>query len=151
MIGLATSLMGMAISESHVGRVYPPTEPYVVSAAKVHEFAAALHDDNPAYAGPTPIAPPTFAVVISASAWQALFDDPELELELRRTVHGDQRFDWERPLRVGDAITGTLSITKLRMRGATEMITIAVELITVEGERVATATSTLIHNREVAA
>jgi acyl dehydratase len=141
----------MPISESHVGRVYPPTEPYVVSAAKIREFAAALQDDLPAYAGPEPIAPPTFAVVISAAAWGALFADPELGLELRRTVHGDQRFDWDRPLRTGDAVTGTLTITKFRARGATEMITIAVELATTEGERVCTATSTLIHNREVAA
>ena len=89
--------------------------------------------------------------MISAAAWESLFSDAELGLELRRTVHGDQRFEWDRPLRAGDAITGTLSITKLRVRGATEMITIAVELATVEGERVCTATSTLIHNREVAA
>ncbi|WP_028709140.1 FAS1-like dehydratase domain-containing protein [Propionicicella superfundia] len=141
----------MPISESHVGRVYPATEPYVVSAAKVHEFAAALQDDSPAYTGSDPIAPPTFAMVIGAAAWGALFSDPELGLELRRTVHGEQRFDWDRPLRTGDAVTGTLSITKFRARGATEMITIAVEVATTEGERICTATSTLIHNREVAA
>ena len=32
-----------------------------VSAAKIAEFARALGDDNPAYAGDAPIAPPTFA------------------------------------------------------------------------------------------
>lgn len=141
----------MPINESHVGTVYPPTEPYVVSAAKIHEFAAALGDANPAYAGPSPIAPPTFAVVLSAAAWDGLFADPDLGLELRRTVHGDQRFVWDRPLRAGDEVTGTLSITKFRARGATEMITVAVELSTTAGDRVCTATSTLIHNREEAA
>ena len=41
----------MAISEAHAGRRYPPTAPYEVSAAKIAEFAAALGDDNPRYAG----------------------------------------------------------------------------------------------------
>jgi acyl dehydratase len=141
----------MPINESHVGKVYPPTLPYVISAAKVHEFAAALGDDNPAYQGLSPIAPPTFAVVLAAAAWEDLFGDPELGLALKRTVHGDQKFVWDRPLRAGDEVTGTLSIAKFRARGATEMITISVDLATTDGERVCTATSTLVHNREVAA
>ena len=37
------------ISDIHVGRTYPPTVPYVVSAAKLAEFAQALGDgDNAA-------------------------------------------------------------------------------------------------------
>ena len=72
----------MAISEAHAGRRYPPTAPYAISAAKIAEFARALGDDNPAYAGDFPVAPPTFAAVISAPAWQQMFDDSELELAL---------------------------------------------------------------------
>lgn len=133
------------ISESHIGRTYPPTAPYVVSAAKVAEFAAALGDgDNPAYAGTDAIAPPTFAVVLSSAAWGAMFDDAELELSLSRTVHTDQRFTWTRPLRVGDEVTATLSIEKLRARGTSAFITLTVAL-DAAGERVCDATSTLLH------
>ena len=133
------------ISESHLGRTYPPTEPYVVSAAKVAEFAAALGDaTNPAYQGPQAIAPPTFAVVLSSAAWGAMFDDPELQLSLSRTVHTDQRFVWRRPLRVGDEVTARLRIDKLRARGTSAFITIVVEL-DAGGERVCDATSTLLH------
>lgn len=133
------------ISESHLGRSYPPTVPYVVSAAKVAEFAAALGEaDNPAYAGPDAVAPPTFAVVLSSAAWGAMFDDPELDLSLSRTVHTDQRFMWRRPLRVGDQVTATLRIEKLRSRGASAFITIVVEL-DAGGERLCDATSTLLH------
>ena len=133
------------ISETHVGRSYPPSAPYLVSAAKVAEFAAALGDaDNPAYAGPDAVAPPTFAVLLSSAAWQAMFDDPELELSLSSTVHTDQRFSWRRPLRVGDEVTATLNIEKFRARGSSAFITIVVAL-DAGGERICDATSTLLH------
>ena len=142
----------MPISEDHVGRSYPATAPYQVSRAKIAEFAAALGDAaNPAYAGAEPIAPPTFAVVLSSAAWDAIFADPELALSLSRTVHGDQRFTWARPLRAGDEVTASLTIAKVRARGATAIITIAVELATTGGEAVCTATSTLMHTNEAAA
>ncbi|MEA5652335.1 MAG: MaoC family dehydratase N-terminal domain-containing protein, partial [Cutibacterium granulosum] len=72
----------MPISKDHVGRTYPTTDPYHVSAAKITEFATAIRDDSPAYQGPDPVAPPTFAMVIAAHAWQRLFDDPDLGLRL---------------------------------------------------------------------
>ena len=134
------------ITDSHIGRTYPATDPYVVSAAKVAEFADALGDAaNPAYAGPDAVAPPTFAVVLSSAAWGAMFDDPELELSLSRTVHTDQRFTWRRPLRVGDQVTATLTIEKFRARGSSAFITIVVGLDDADGERVCDATSTLLH------
>ena len=143
----------MPISEAHVGTTYPATPPYQVSRAKIAEFAAALGDaENPAYRGSDPIAPPTFAVVLSSAAWSSMFDDPELGLSLSRTVHVDQRFVWTRPLRSGDEVTATLTIEKVRTRGATAIITIAVALRTISGEDVCTAVSTLMHTAaEVAA
>lgn len=136
------------ISDSHAGRSYPPTEPYEVTAAKIAEFAAALGDHNPAYRGDDPIAPPTFAAVIAGQAWQALWADEELGLELRRIVHGDQRISHNRPLRAGDRVTATLTIDKVRTRGTVDMINSRVTLATPAGEEVCTATSTFLHNRE---
>ena len=141
----------MAISQDHVGRTYPPTAPYEVTAAKVAEFAAAIGDDNPRYAGETAVAPPTFAAVLSATAWQAMFDDPELGLALRRIVHGDQRFDLQRPLRVGDRVTATLRIEKVRVRDTADIIAASVAVRTVAGEPVCTATATFFHSREAVA
>ena len=136
------------ISESHAGRSYPPTEPYEVTAAKIAEFAAALGDDNAAYRGDDPIAPPTFAAVIAGQAWQVLWADEELGLELRRIVHGDQRISHNRPLRSGDRVTATLTIDKVRTRGAVDMINSHVTLVTPADEEVCTASSTFLHNRE---
>ncbi len=141
----------MAVSEAHVGRTYPPTPPYAVSAAKIAEFARALGDDTPAYAGPAPVAPPTFAAVIAAPAWQQLFDDPELGLALSRIVHGDQRFDHRSPLRTGDVVAAALTIDKVRVRAGTEMITASVLITGADGTERATATATFVHSRPAAA
>jgi acyl dehydratase len=136
----------MPISDAHVGRSYPPTEPYEVSRAKIAEFATALGDaENPAYRGKNAIAPPTFAATLSAAAWGALFADPELDLALSRTVHVDQRFEYARPLRAGDEVTARLTIDKVRVRGGTAIISFSVSLDTTDGERVCTAASTLMH------
>jgi len=136
------------ITSDHVGRSYPATPAYRVSRAKIAEFATALGDPDPAYFDETsPIAPPTFAAVIAAQAWGAVFEDPELGLALHRTIHADQRFDIVRPLREGDDVVARLTIEKVRNRGNTDMVTIAVALSTAEGEELGTATSQLIHTR----
>ncbi|MBK9697402.1 MAG: MaoC family dehydratase N-terminal domain-containing protein [Propionibacteriaceae bacterium] len=142
----------MPISEVHQGRTYPATAPLRVTRERIRHFAAALSDaDNPAYAGPDPIAPPTFAVVLSSAAWGAMFEDPDLGLSLSRTVHVDQRFTWQRPLRDGDEVTAVLTIERVRPRGATAIIGISVELQTTAGEPLCTATSTLMHTSEESA
>ncbi|HEY9291328.1 MAG TPA: MaoC family dehydratase N-terminal domain-containing protein [Microlunatus sp.] len=138
------------IDESHAGRTYPPTEPYLVSGGKIAEFAAALGDDNPAYRGLDAIAPPTFAAVIAGRAWSALWEDEELGLELRRIVHGDQRINHRRPLRAGDRVSATLTIDKVRTRGSVDMINSSVLLTTGDGEEVCTASSNFLHNRDEA-
>jgi acyl dehydratase len=141
----------VAISEAHAGRRYPPTAPYAVSAAKITEFARALGDDNPAYAGEAAIAPPTFAAVISAQAWQQMFDDPELELALASIVHGDQRFVYRDPLRAGDVVSATLTIDKVRVRAGSEMISSSVVISGADGVERVTATATFVHSRAAAA
>ncbi len=130
-----------------MGRTYPPTAPYEVSAAKIAEFAAALGDPNPGYSGRAPVAPPTFAAVIGAAAWDGLFADPELDLSLQRVVHADQSFVWHRPLRTGDTVTGVLSIDKVRCRGAMEIVGVTVRMATLEGEPVVDSSSTFVHTR----
>lgn len=140
----------MAISPEHVGRSYPSTAVYDVTRQKIAEFARALGDENPAYFGDAPIAPPTFPAVIASAAWQPFFDDPELGLALHRTIHADQRFDYARPLRAGDRVRAELTIAKVRNRGPVAMVTIDVEVSDEKGERVVTATSQLIHTAEEA-
>jgi acyl dehydratase len=138
----------MPITADHAGRRYPPTPPYEVSAAKIAEFARALGDNSPAYFGEQPIAPPTFVAVISTAAWEAMFDDPELDLALRRIVHGDQRFTYQRPLRAGDVVHATLTIDRVRNRDTSDIISSSAEVETVDGELICTAEATFFHAHE---
>lgn len=137
----------MPITPEHAGRSYPPSVPYRVSRAKIAEFARAIGDANPAYFEDSPLAPPTFAAVIAAQAWSSLFDDPELDLALHRTMHGDQSFEVTRPLREGDDVVATLTIERVRNRGPLDMVSIVVDLA-VDGEPAVAARSTLMHTRE---
>ncbi|GAB3715418.1 FAS1-like dehydratase domain-containing protein [Mariniluteicoccus flavus] len=138
----------MPISSDHVGRTYPATPAYAVTRGKIQEFAAALGDDDPAYAGADPIAPPTFAIVVSSKAWEQVFADAELGLELSRTIHVDQSFAHARPLWAGDEVTATLTITGVRVRGQVDMVTLGVDIATTAGEPVCTVTSLVFHTRE---
>ena len=137
----------MPISPEHAGRTYPPAPVYRVSAAKIAEFSSALGESVAAHASSDAVAPPTFAAVIAAHAWAALFDDPELGLALHRTMHADQQFQFVRPLRDGDDVIATLTVERVRNRGRLDMITVLVDLA-VDGSTVCTARSTLMHTQE---
>jgi acyl dehydratase len=137
----------MAITEAHAGRQYPPTAPYAISAERIAAFARALGDESPRYQGERSVAPPTFAAMIASPAWQLMFDDPELELALRRIVHGDQRFDYARPLHAGDVVSASLTIDKVRVRAGSEIISATVAITDGSDESVCTATATFVHTR----
>ena len=143
----------MAINRDYVGRAFPASDPYEVSRVKIAEFAAAIGDPNPVYrdaaaaraAGyPDVIAPPTFAIVISTAAAGAAIADPGLGLNYAMVVHGEQRFDYARPLAAGDVVTAQPTITDIRDAGRNVMLTTSTEIKTTAGEIVCTAVSTLV-------
>ena len=143
----------MALDQSFVGRTYPPTEPYEVGRVKIREFAQAVGDLHPAYLDadaakalghPDVIAPPTFPIVISMPAVSQVVDDPALGLDWSRVVHGDQRFTYTRPMRAGDLIECVVSVQSIKSVAGNDMITLASELRTVEGEPVCIAYAMLV-------
>jgi acyl dehydratase len=143
----------MAINRDFAGRVFPASEPYEVSRVKIAEFAAAIGDTNPVYrdkaaaqaAGhPDVIAPPTFAIVISVAASGVALADPGLGLNYAMVVHGEQRFEYARPLRAGDVVTAQPTITEIRDVGRNVMMTTSTQIKTAAGEHVCTALSTIV-------
>lgn len=72
-----------------------------VERGKVREFAAAVRDPGAAEHAPAP--PPTFPVVLNAAFIETLVVDI-LKLDRKRTVHGEQEYEYLRPLRVGENI-----------------------------------------------
>ena len=121
----------MPLDPAFVGRTFPPAEPYLVSREKIREFAdaigapeAAFRDVDAARAAGHPdlLAPPTFPIVVTAGANQALRDDPALGLDFSRVVHGDQRFAYTRPVRAGDRLSSAVTIEEITARGGHEFL-----------------------------
>jgi acyl dehydratase len=143
----------VGINKDYVGRTFPATAPYEVSRVKVAEFADAIGDPNPAFhdlaaaqaAGyPDVIAPPTFAVVVAMASSRTAVGDPGLGLNYAMVVHGEQRFDYSRPLHAGDVVTAQSTISAIREVGSITMLTTETQIRTVDGEHVCTGFSTLV-------
>jgi acyl dehydratase len=141
----------MALNRDFIGREFPPSEPYEVSRVKIKEFADAIGDPNPLYrdqeaakaAGyPDVIAPPTFPIVISLTG--GALNEPELGLDFTMVVHGEQRFEYTRPVRAGDVLVTESSVSNIRSIGRNERLDIQTVIKTVEGEHVCTSHNVLI-------
>ncbi len=147
----------MALNMAYEGRTFPPTEPYQVGREKIREFAeaigatdAAYHDPAAAQAlgHPDVIAPPTFPIVITMPATRLISDDPELNFDYARMVHGDQRFAYARPIRAGDELVCVTMIEKLTSRAGLDSIALRADIATTAGEPVVTTWSKLVARGE---
>jgi len=143
----------MAINPDYVGKTYPPSAPYEVSRVKIAEFADAIGDRNPLYTDraaaqqvgyPDVIAPPTFPIVISMASSASAVGDPGLGLNYAMVVHGEQRFEYSRPLMAGDVVTAQVTISDIRSVGRNSLMTTTTRISTVDGDLVCTAFSTLV-------
>jgi acyl dehydratase len=124
------------VDQSLVGREFPPTSPYRVSAEKIRELAAATGSPE------QPVAA-TFPIVMAFEAMNAFLAD--VGVELRRIVHGEQRFTYERPIAVGDELTASLAVASLRQIGGNDIIGTRSEIRDASGDLVCTTTATLVH------
>lgn len=143
----------MSVNPELLDTVFEPTEPYVVGREKVREFASAVfaaapihHDLNAATAGgySDVVAPPTFPIVIQEKTLQQLLSHPGAGIDFSRVVHGDQKFEYQRPLVAGDEVVATLRVTKIQSLGGHTMVTSESTISTTAGEAVVVATSTLV-------
>jgi acyl dehydratase len=135
------------------GRIFPPTEPYLVGREKVREFARAVFAANPIHLDPDAakaagyddvVAPPTFAVVVQEHTLAQLLAEPDAGIDFTRVVHGDQRFTSTRPIVAGDLLTATLTVSSVKSLGAHSMVTAESSISDAAGDHVVTAISTLV-------
>jgi acyl dehydratase len=143
----------MPANPDFAGRTFPATKPYEVSRVKIAEFADAIGDPSPVYrdrdaavaAGyPDVIAPPTFPIVVTMASTGSAVADPELGINYAMVVHGEQRFEYTRPLRAGDVVTAQSTIESIRQVGSNVLMTTRTDLQTVAGEHVCTAFSIIV-------
>ena len=143
----------MSVNPELLDTVFEPTEPYLVGREKVREFASAVfataplhHDVDAAVAAgyPDVVAPPTFPIVLQEKTLQQLLSHPGAGIDFSRVVHGDQKFEYKRPLVAGDEVIARLRVTKIQSLGGHTMVTSESTIITTDGEPVVVATSTLV-------
>src|SRR6478752_4514269 len=131
----------MPVDQSLVGRVFPPTRPYAVTAEGIGAFVAATggeYDGGPA--------PATYPIVLAFDAMNAFLEAEQLDLH--RIVHGEQKFGYERPVRPGDVLTATLTVASLRQIGGNDIIGTTSEITDESGDVVCSTSATLVHRGE---
>jgi acyl dehydratase len=143
----------VAINPDYVGRTFEPSEPYEVSRVKIAEFADAIGEPSAlcrdraaaqAAGYPDVIAPPTFAIVVSAAGSARVTRDPGLGVNYAMIVHGEESFVHARPLHAGDVVVSQSTIESIRPIGSMTTLTTVTQIRTVDGEHVCTARSTLV-------
>ena len=123
--------------------------------SKVREFARAIRDPNPVYFNPElakkecggiPV-PPTF--LQAASFWMGEDSMPTAKFDMRRILHGEQDFEFVKPIFVGDVLTGTSRIADVYEKeggrgGKMTFMVTEIEYKNQKGETVAFARGTLV-------
>jgi len=147
----------VALNPEYVGRTFEPSAPYEVTRVKIAEFATAIGETSPLCfdreaaekAGYRDvIAPPTFAIVISSSGAANVIRDKGLGLDYSMVVHGEQRFEYARPLHAGDVVVTQTTIEVIKPIGKHTSLTTRTEIRTTGGEHICTALNTLVERGE---
>jgi len=141
------------VNPSLTEREFAPTAPYLVGREKVREFARAVHATAPLHYDPVVaraagfadvVAPPTFPVVVQEATLAQLLAEPDGGIDFSRVVHGEQRFDYVRPVIAGDELTATLRVTSVKSLGGNSMVAAESSIVDADGVLVVTAVSTLV-------
>ncbi len=75
-----------------------------VEYGKIREFARAIKDPDAAYQGDAAVAPPTFLMTIAHWAEGGMSGTRAVKFDYRRLLHGEQEFEYVRPIRPGDVL-----------------------------------------------
>ncbi len=132
-----------------------------VTAESIAAFARALGDENPLYLdadaarrGPfgTLVAPPTYPIAFMTQAMAGGMDTfLELGLDFMTLVHGEQEFEYVRPIRAGETLTLTGRIADIYEKsgssGILDFVVLETEARDAGGEAVFFSRNVLISRR----
>ncbi|MFB3739863.1 MAG: MaoC family dehydratase N-terminal domain-containing protein [Candidatus Velamenicoccus archaeovorus] len=111
----------MPMNRALEGKVYPEIS-FAVDAERVARFRSAVGDRSGG------AVPPTFVTAIEHACFGPLIGDPELGLDYARVVHGEQAYEWHRPLQVGETVTARPRIASIRRKGGLGFLEIETEV-----------------------
>ena len=129
----------MPVDQSLVGKAFPPTAPFTVTAEHVRAFAESVggtYDDG----GP---APATYPIVLAFGAMNGFLEAEQVELH--RIVHGEQKFAYEHAVVPGDVLTARLTVASLRQIAGNDIIGTTSEVTDAAGALVCSTSATLVH------
>lgn len=141
--------------KSAIGKTGKPFTMHI-DWSKVREFARAIRDPNPLYTNPElakkelggiPV-PVTF--LQTSAFWTDESSNPGFGgFELRRILHGEQEFEFFKPILVGDTLTGVIRIADVYEKeggrgGKMNFLVSETEYTNQKGEKVAISRATLI-------
>lgn len=118
----------MPVDRSYIGTTGKPVTMHI-ERGKIREFAKAIKEDDPLYfdeeyakreaGGVMP--PVTFLRTVEQ--WHDGEGRPRMPMDLKRALHGEQEFEFLKPIFVGDVLTAVSRITdvyeKVGKRGGT--------------------------------
>jgi acyl dehydratase len=142
----------VALNQSLKGKTYDQIE-FTVERDRVTQFADAVGEEDPPFRDggaakeegfEEQVAPPTFPTVMQILASAQVVLDQELGLDYTRVVHGEQEYEWRRPIVVGDRLRATPRIADIYARGPNEFLVIEAEITDARGQVVCVARSTLL-------
>ena len=122
----------MGLNAELVGKTYPK-QSYEVTAEAISKYAEATNEDNPAFHGDNPIAPPCFPIVPAGTGMgQAMFDS-DLGVNLPRMVHGEEDHVLHVPIKAGDVLEVTTELESVELKDTGETFTALVKLTNQDG------------------
>jgi acyl dehydratase len=140
------------LNQSLKGKEYKEVS-FPVERERVLQFADAIGEDNPVFrdreaaraAGyEEQLAPPTFVTVMQIMTSGQVVLDQELGLNYALVVHGEQEYEWHRPVRVGDVLSAIPSIADIYAKGPNEFLVIEARIKDASGQTVVVGRSTLL-------
>lgn len=125
------------LNPDSVGRTFEGAELVTVSQSEINAFCAVLSESN------TTIAPPTFSIRITLQQSQEILSSPEIGLDWSRVVHGEQRFEINRPIFAGDSFKCSSTIESYKVSSGNEIVSVRSDLHS-NSELVVSTWSTLV-------
>jgi acyl dehydratase len=142
----------MPLNQSLKGKEYEPVT-LAVEREHVLQFADAIGEDRPLFRDPNAaraagyadqVAPPTFVTRMQILTSAQVVLDQDLGLNYAMVVHGEQEYEWRRPVVVGDVLSAVPRIADIYAKKSNEYLVIEAEIKDAGGEIVVVGRTTLI-------
>jgi len=126
----------MGLNRELLGKEYAGPD-WEVTAESTRAYARAYGDDNPSFLGDGEIvAPPMYGVVYQLPALMAPLFDPDLEVNMGKLVHGEERMRYLVPVKPGDTISSKATVATIEEKSSGEVLDIALESVNQDGVKV---------------